>query len=207
MTTETTAGDETPMSMDTDPPAETPRRSESSSYSDMSAVERRVDDIAAESMAAAGMAGAGAADLSMAAAGAADLSTAEKGTFGPRLVAYIIDSIILFVVNFVLGFALRLLPGSGGGATMLSWALSLLVPLAYFVYFWSTTGATPGKKAMNLRVVAVDGSPITGGKAFVRYIGYIISAIVFFLGFIWIAIDQDRQGWHDKIAGTYVVKV
>lgn len=59
---------------------------------------------------------------------------------------------------------------------------------------------------MGLRVVSTDGQPMTMGKAFIRYIGYIISAIVFYLGFIWIAIDKDKQGWHDKIANTYVIK-
>ena len=48
--------------------------------------------------------------------------------------------------------------------------------------------------------------PISWGKAILRYIGYIISGLVLLIGFIWIAFDARRQGWHDKIAGTYVVR-
>ncbi len=59
---------------------------------------------------------------------------------------------------------------------------------------------------MGIKVVSVDGGPVSVGKAFVRWIGYFVSAIVFCLGFLWIIWDKEKQGWHDKIAGTYVVK-
>ncbi|HLA48407.1 MAG TPA: RDD family protein, partial [Nitrospinota bacterium] len=57
-----------------------------------------------------------------------------------------------------------------------------------------------------LKVVPVADSMMTYKKAFIRYIGYIISEIPLFLGFLWIVFDKDKQGWHDKIAGTFVVK-
>jgi uncharacterized RDD family membrane protein YckC len=55
-------------------------------------------------------------------------------------------------------------------------------------------------------VISADGSPVSWGKAFVRYLGYIVSGLVLALGFIWVAFDPKRQGWHDKIASTYVVR-
>ena len=85
-------------------------------------------------------------------------------------------------------------------------ALGLVIDLAYVVYFWTTSGATPGKMAMGLRVVSTDGSPLTVGKAVIRFVGYIVSFAVLLIGFIWIAFDANKQGWHDKIAGTYVIK-
>jgi uncharacterized RDD family membrane protein YckC len=54
-------------------------------------------------------------------------------------------------------------------------------------------------------VVRTDGSPVTWGRAVLRYLGFIVSAIPLSLGFLWIAIDGRRQGWHDKLAGTYVI--
>jgi uncharacterized BrkB/YihY/UPF0761 family membrane protein len=80
-----------------------------------------------------------------------------------------------------------------------------LIGLAYFVIFWATSGQTPGKMALGIKVISVDGTSVGWGKAILRYIGYIISVIVLFLGFIWIAFDSKRQGWHDKIAKTLVV--
>ena len=59
---------------------------------------------------------------------------------------------------------------------------------------------------MGVKVVPAIGGVMTYKKAFVRYIGYGISEIPLFLGFLWIAFDKNKQGWHDKIAGTFVIK-
>ena len=124
-------------------------------------------------------------------------TTAEKAGFLVRLVAAFIDGIILVVVNLLITVVFN---------QQVAGLLTFIVGIGYYVYFWSTSGSTPGKQAMGLRVVSTDGSIPTASKAFLRYVGYIISAIPFFLGFIWIAFDPQKQGWHDKIAGTYVVK-
>jgi uncharacterized RDD family membrane protein YckC len=78
----------------------------------------------------------------------------------------------------------------------------------YFTYFWSAAGKgqTLGSRALNIRVVKTDGAYLDYGGAFLRFIGFIISCVVFFIGIIWAAFDAQKQGWHDKIAGTYVVK-
>jgi uncharacterized RDD family membrane protein YckC len=131
--------------------------------------------------------------------------------FGRRLVAYLIDAAILWVIAFCLSFGIMGLAASGGGQEAASGdsvalqCVSMLVAVAYFVIFWATSGQTPGKMAMGIKVIGADGTPVTWGQAILRYIGYIISGIVAALGFIWIAFDSKRQGWHDKIAKTYVV--
>ena len=58
---------------------------------------------------------------------------------------------------------------------------------------------------MGIQVISKDGTAITWGKGILRYIGYIINGIAFSIGFMWVAFDRKRQGWHDKIAGTYVI--
>ena len=96
--------------------------------------------------------------------------------------------------------SLRILgTGAGGG-------LSTLISIAYYVYFWTTSGQTPGHQALHLRVVRTDGTSLDVVTAIIRYVGYIISAIPIFLGFLWAAWDPQKQGWHDKLASTYVIR-
>jgi uncharacterized RDD family membrane protein YckC len=84
----------------------------------------------------------------------------------------------------------------------------VVVSLAYFPYFWANGGATPGMRIFRLRVVRdVDGGPVSGVQAILRLIGYWVSATVFYLGFVWVFIDQRRRGWHDLIAGTVVIRL
>lgn len=80
----------------------------------------------------------------------------------------------------------------------------LFVP-AYFVVFWTVMGATPGKLLLGLQVVRTNRGHLGWFRSLLRFVGYWISAIVFFLGFLWVFVDRRRQGWHDKIADTFVV--
>jgi uncharacterized RDD family membrane protein YckC len=73
------------------------------------------------------------------------------------------------------------------------------------LFFWTLTGQTPGMTLMGLRVVTTDGHYVSLGRSVRRLIGYFVSALVLWLGFLWILVDDRRQGWHDKIAGTCVV--
>jgi uncharacterized RDD family membrane protein YckC len=79
-----------------------------------------------------------------------------------------------------------------------------IVPL-YFIIFWSLSGQTLGDAVMGVRVVRLNGKRMSLWTAIVRYIGYIISLAALGLGFLWILIDDRRQGWHDKLAGTCVI--
>jgi uncharacterized RDD family membrane protein YckC len=82
-----------------------------------------------------------------------------------------------------------------------------LVALAYFSAMWAWKGTTLGGVVLNLQVVRQDGQPLNFLAAFVRCLAALFSAGVMFLGFFWIGWDRDKQGWHDKIAGTVVVRL
>ena len=81
-----------------------------------------------------------------------------------------------------------------------------VVAIAYFSGLWAWKGTTIGGMVLNLQVVRVDAHPLTFLMALVRSLAALFSAVVFFLGFFWIGWDRDKQGWHDKIAGTVVVR-
>jgi uncharacterized RDD family membrane protein YckC len=85
--------------------------------------------------------------------------------------------------------------------------ISLLVSVSYFIAFWVWRGQTPGKMLLGVKVVRQDGSKPTIGVALLRCLGYIVSTAVVFIGFIWIAFDSRKQGFHDKMAETYVVRI
>lgn len=73
--------------------------------------------------------------------------------------------------------------------------------------FWRLWQATPGKALLSLRVVDADtGKTLSVGQAAARYVCYILSMLPAGLGFIWVAFDRRKQGWHDKIAQTVVVR-
>jgi uncharacterized RDD family membrane protein YckC len=77
--------------------------------------------------------------------------------------------------------------------------------LVYFLVFWMAAGVTPGKGLMGLRVVRYAGGPIKLSTALIRFLGYWVSGLFLFLGFLWVIIDARHQGWHDKMSGTLVV--
>jgi uncharacterized RDD family membrane protein YckC len=79
------------------------------------------------------------------------------------------------------------------------------VVIAYAFIFWILTGQTPGMMLLGLRVVSTDGGHVTFWRAVLRLLGYIISIMLLFIGFFWVLADDRRQGWHDKLAKTYVV--
>jgi len=81
----------------------------------------------------------------------------------------------------------------------------MLINVGYYTYFHGITGQTPGKMAMGLKVIQATGEEMTLGIAFLRYVGSIVSSLCFLLGYIWVAFDRRKQGWHDKIAGTVVI--
>ncbi|MGH7186158.1 MAG: RDD family protein, partial [Pseudomonadota bacterium] len=86
-------------------------------------------------------------------------------------------------------------------------AYSTLIGLVYFVGLWAWRGQTVGMMPFNMQVVAVsDGKKIDVVRGVLRYVGIILSIIPLFLGLIWVAFDSRKQGWHDKIAGTVVIR-
>jgi uncharacterized RDD family membrane protein YckC len=129
------------------------------------------------------------------------------GSPGERLVAYIVDNLVIGAI-LILGFLVGVLLLNV--ATILTVIVLLLTPIvcaAYFPWFWSRGGQTPGLRLFGLRVVRDrDGGPVSVGAATLRLIGYWIDAVVLYIGFIWIFVDQRKRCWHDLIAGTVVVK-
>jgi uncharacterized RDD family membrane protein YckC len=84
--------------------------------------------------------------------------------------------------------------------------LWLFGALAYRPYFWVTWGQTPGQRVMQIKVVRRDGRSLSWGRAIARYLGYYVSALPLYLGFLWVLWDPHKQGFHDKIADTVVVR-
>ncbi|MBV8379783.1 MAG: RDD family protein [Paucibacter sp.] len=87
------------------------------------------------------------------------------------------------------------------------WLVSLAVLAAICIPFWLRKQATPGKMLIGARVVdARTGGPISARQAVIRVLGYFVSTIPLGLGLLWVGIDKRKQGWHDKLAGTLVVR-
>jgi uncharacterized RDD family membrane protein YckC len=86
---------------------------------------------------------------------------------------------------------------------LISWVL----PAIAVIVFWISKQATPGKMAVSARIVdATSGNPPSGGQCVGRYFAYFVSMFPLGLGLIWVAFDKRKQGWHDKLAGTVVVR-
>lgn len=109
-----------------------------------------------------------------------------------------------------LGFSINTVPGSAGFIDALfgpaaAGLFTLLYIVAYHTFFWTLTGQTPGKAMMGLRVVTRSGRRVTPLRGVLRVVGYLLAGLPLGLGLIWILVDDCRQGWHDKISGTYVI--
>jgi uncharacterized RDD family membrane protein YckC len=126
-------------------------------------------------------------------------ASGPRAGFWRRFAAAFLDWIILAVIGGILTVVLK---GVGN-------VLGLVVTIAYFTYFeGGLRGQTPGKSALGIRVISFDGSgPIGYGRAFIRWIGRYVSAIVILLGYLWMLWDKEKQCWHDKFASDVVVPV
>jgi uncharacterized RDD family membrane protein YckC len=138
--------------------------------------------------------------------------------FWIRFVARVIDGVLLGVVGLIIRLPLMVMLGVGGreigSVAMLPAILALagvmtLINLAlaagYEVYFLSTRGATIGKQILGLRVIRADGGPVSAGLAAGRFLSAILSAIIFYIGFIIAAFDVEKRSLHDRICNTRVI--
>lgn len=130
--------------------------------------------------------------------------------FWARVGASIIDTILMLVIVAPL---LTWIYGAeywvteryivGPADVLLNWVL----PAIAVILFWIYRQATPGKMAIHARIVdAKTGGKPSTGQLIGRYLGYYVSVIPLMLGIIWVGIDKRKQGWHDKLAGTVVVR-
>ena len=141
---------------------------------------------------------------------APDTDELEYVGFWARVGAALIDTVLVLIVcaplvTFVYGRAYwtsaALLQGPAD--FLINW----LLPAIAVVVFWIYRQATPGKIAIGARIVDAG----TGGKPstrqlIVRYLGYYVSMLPLMAGIVWVAFDPRKQGWHDKLAGTVVVR-
>jgi len=144
--------------------------------------------------------------------------TVDYAGFWLRLVAMAIDSAALAVIIWLFVGIWPVLFGRGwmgasetaGDAGVIYWATIILIPVlliaTYFIVFWRWRGQTPGKMVMRITIVRFNGDPISWVDAIMRFLGCVISAALALIGFFWIAYDGRRQGWHDKLAETYVIR-
>ena len=134
-------------------------------------------------------------------------SSPDYAGFWARAAAFLIDGLIAIVIAvpvMVVGFGLRevsLDPAEH------SWDLfGFLAVAAVVIGFWRYCGATPGKLAVAVRIVdAATGEPPSTARLVLRFFAYFVSALPLYLGFLWVAVDRRKQGWHDKIARTIVI--
>ena len=88
------------------------------------------------------------------------------------------------------------------------WLFGAVLSISYAVFFTGYCGQTPGKMALRIKVIRTDGSPVSYGRAVLREVlGKFISSILLGIGYLMVAFDNRKQGLHDKIADTYVIKL
>jgi uncharacterized RDD family membrane protein YckC len=138
----------------------------------------------------------------------------EYAGFWRRAAAFLVDQLWLGLISAALLFAVYGTEyfydlGEGERPLVYGWEEPLIdyaFPLLATVLFWRLMMATPGKLLLGCLVVdARSGRTVGTGQALLRYLGYIVSALPLGLGFVWIAFDRRKQGFHDKIARTCVV--
>jgi uncharacterized RDD family membrane protein YckC len=131
--------------------------------------------------------------------------------FWVRFAALIIDNVIVFIANFIIGFFAGIFMQADGmtqsQVSAISGVLGLVVSFGYFIWMTHVYGATVGKKALGIRVVGVNGEKLSFWKVVLREtVGKILSAIIIYIGFVMAAFTSKKQGLHDFIAGSTVTQ-
>lgn len=136
----------------------------------------------------------------------------EYAGFWARTGASIIDTILMMLITTPLLVSIYgwsyftsedLGIVAGPGDFLISWVL----PAIAVILFWIFKQATPGKMAISAKIVdATTGEPASTAQLVGRYFAYFVSIVPLFLGLFWVAFDKRKQGWHDKLAGTVVIK-
>lgn len=139
----------------------------------------------------------------------APLSSGNYAGFWIRVVAYLIDGIILMIPLGILQFLLKgHTDDPTSGHPVLLVFLIIAIEVGYFAGLWSSgSQATLGQKVCGMRVVrSTDGARISFGRGILRMLGIMISSAILCIGFLMVAFTERKQGLHDMIAGTYVLK-
>lgn len=132
--------------------------------------------------------------------------------FWIRTGAAIIDTLWIMLVTFPLlvaiyGWAYFEAEKTGIVAGPADFLISWVLPAVAVIAFWIVKQATPGKMAVSTKIVdAESGNAASTGQLIGRYFAYFAACIPLGLGILWVAFDKKKQGWHDKLAGTVVVR-
>ena len=136
----------------------------------------------------------------------------EYAGFWVRSGATIIDTILLVLITMPLlvsiyGWSYFDSEDSKIIAGPADFLISWVFPAIACITFWIMKQATPGKMAFSAKIVDADtGLPASSAQLVGRYFAYLVSMLPLFLGIFWVAFDKRKQGWHDKLAGTVVIK-
>ncbi|MFM6906139.1 MAG: RDD family protein [Acinetobacter tjernbergiae] len=131
----------------------------------------------------------------------------EYAGFWIRLGASIIDNLIIMVALVPIGMLMGWNSMYSSEVTSTADWLWQILMVAFCVFCWVKFAGTPGKRLLRLKVLDErTGENVTAGQAIIRYIGYFPATFIFFIGLIWVAFDPKKQGWHDKMAKTVVVR-
>lgn len=135
----------------------------------------------------------------------------EYAGFWIRVAASLIDTVLMFFLTLPI---LMMIYGKDYwfSESMIKgvWdvLISYILPAIIVIVFWAYKSATPGKMIFELKVISLGtDSKLSRGQLIGRYLGYYLSTLGLLLGFIWVAFDKRKQGWHDKLANTAVIKV
>ena len=145
----------------------------------------------------------------------AEVDAIPKAGFWMRVVATFIDAFIVFTLQFILGSILAFAGVAAmsdntatGGIAIVVQLFGFAISFGYYVFFTGYCGQTPGKMALRIKVISKDGSPIGYGRAAFREIpAKFISGLIFGIGYLMVAFDEQKQGLHDRMANTYVIKL
>ena len=134
----------------------------------------------------------------------------EYAGFWVRVGAAIIDSLLIVVISYPILISIYGWEYFGSKkivAGPADFLITWILPAVAVIWFWSQKQATPGKSALSLRVLDADtGKSLSVGQSIGRYLAYFVSIIPLGLGLIWVGFDGRKQGWHDKLARTVVVR-
>jgi uncharacterized RDD family membrane protein YckC len=150
--------------------------------------------------------------------------------FVSRLLAFLIDLLVMVTIQFIYVVVIRLVFNFLGLNSLMeavapantvtqssvnpivlliTWGVAFLSSVIFFGLYvsicWTLIDRTIGQAFIGLRVLRTNGEKLTFRRAIRRAVGYFLAAIPLFFGFIWILVDDRRQGWHDKLADTVVV--
>ena len=123
-----------------------------------------------------------------------------------RFLAFLVDAIVISIIILVLGAVgvIDPLDNEAGASTQV---VEAVIAFGYYILLTAAFGATLGKMALGIKVVDESGQKAGFFKVLIREtIGKVVSGLIFLLGYIWVLFDGRRQGWHDKIAATFVVR-